>query len=314
MNKLVTVIVPTIGRPQYVKKTIESVLSQDYSHIEVLVSDNFTATPTKLILGEVTDSRIRFITRNHRHEFSEHMNLCIHDALGHYVIIISDDDLIAPDYISSMVRLFSEHQDVSVALGQQKILNDTDLELGEVETNYKTRTLEGLDFCQSHFQGKKFVPIFTLISLFARKEDVLSIGGFQPYSDGSHADNYLFFSLALKGRVGISNALMGYRVYLNSFGLSTSFDNLFKASLSYDKDMSQLVWGIDKLSVFKRLRLHLRIKISILLTLIYRLLRIYKERIGMVSTVINLLKVLVFFLPFNIFYFKKTTNKPTNQD
>ena len=302
MNKLVTVIVPTIGRPNYIKSTIDSILMQDYREIEVLVSDNFPEVSTRLILGKSLDSRIRIIERERRHEFSEHMNLCIHDARGWYVMILSDDDLISPDYVSSMVGLFSESEDVKVGLGRQKVLSEIDVNLNAVERGFESTLLDGVGFTLDHFLGKQHFPICTYLSLFAKKRDVLAAGGFHAYPDGSNADNFLFYSLALKGKVGVSNGLMGYRVYLSSSGLSTPFEKLYLATLEYDKDISRLVWGLVNLSFPNKLHLRLLIKISSSRMMKYRLLTIYKTKIGGLLTAIKLTKVLVNFLPRNIFY------------
>lgn len=302
MNKLVTVIVPTVGRPNYIKSTIDSILMQDYCDIEVLISDNLPELSTRLILGESLDARIRIIERERRHEFSEHMNLCLHDARGWYVMILSDDDLISPNYVSSMVGLFSENEDVRVGLGRQKVLNEVDVNLNADQSGFETTLLDGVKFTLAHFLGKQHFSIYTYLSLFAKKRDVLAAGGFQAYPDGSNADNYLFYSLALKGKVAVSDSLMGYRVYLASSGLSTAFEKLYQATFEYDRDMSELVWGLVNLSFFKRLKLRLQIKISSSRMMISRLRKVYKVNIGVLRTAVKFTKVLVNFLPRNIFY------------
>ena len=123
MNPLVTIIIPTIGRPQYLEKTVRSVLAQDYSEIEILISDNAPEVSSQDILGECVDEKIRFIRRDKRLPFGEHMNMCFHDAQGFFVMILSDDDLLSPTYISNMVRLF-EKEGVTVAVGAQVALGE----------------------------------------------------------------------------------------------------------------------------------------------------------------------------------------------
>lgn len=311
MKKLVTVIVPTIGRPGYIKNTIDSILRQDYGEIEVLISDNFPEISTRTILGEKLDSRIRIVERNRRLEFSEHMNVCIHDVHGHYIMILSDDDLICTSYISSMVSLFSENEDMMVGLGHQKVLNESDVAIGAGEMNEKPMVdlFDGKEFVLNHFQGTQHLPIYTYLSLFGKKADILAAGGFRPYPDGSNADNYLFYTLALKGKVGISHSLMGYRIYLASSGLSTPFEKLYRATWAYDKDISRVVWGLANKSFLKKIHLRLLIKISSARMMQYRLLGIYKAKIGGLSTIIKLARVLVCFLPRNIFCGVGSVNK-----
>lgn len=302
MKKSVTVIVPTIGRPEYIKNTIDSILGQDYGDIEILISDNFPDTPTKLILGELLDSRIKIIERDRRYEFCEHMNLCLSDARGHFVMILSDDDLISPDYISCMVGLLNENSDVMVGLGRQKILSENDGSLGSIECGEESDWIDGIEFTLNHFRGKQNFPVITYLSLFARKDDLLAAGGFREYPDGSNADNYLFYSLAVKGKVGLSSSVLGYRVYLTSFGLSTPFEKLYRATLAYDKDMSNLVWNLTSKPVRQKMNLRLLIKIASVRLMKNRLLRIYKARIGRLATAMQLMRILVCFLPVNMFF------------
>ena len=302
MNDLVSVIVPTIGRPQYLRSTIESVLAQEYDNIEVLISDNSPKISAAIVLDGIIDSRIRIIERDRRYEFSDHMNLCINNAIGYYVMILSDDDLISENYISCMVQLFCKNTEVTVAVGHQKVLNESDINLGDNSATCENRTVDGLEYCLDHFHGKKHFPIYTYLSFFAKKNDICAAGGFKSYPDGSHADNLLFYSLALRGRIGVSNSLMGYRVYLASSGLSTPFDNLFQASLAFDKDMSSLIWGIMRLNLFGKIQLRRLVKISIAHTMVYRLVSIYKPRIGFASFLICICKVIFSFLPRNIFF------------
>lgn len=307
MNKLVTVIVPTIGRPKYIKSAIDSVLKQDYKEIELLISDNYPEISTRLILNGVLDSRIRIIERDRRYESSTHMNLCINDASGFYIMILSDDDLISPNYISSMVSLLSENENenVIVGLGQQKVLNenDTNIECNGNEFNVSTIMLfDGIEFSLNQFQGKQHLPIYTYFSLFSKKSDVVAAGGFQSYPDGSHADNYLFYSLAFQGKVGFSSSLMGYRIYMASSGLSTPFEKLYLATSAYDKDISSLIWRLVNKSFFEKMKLRLLVKISSVRMLVYRLIRLYKAKIGMTNTIINLVKIVIDFLPKNIMF------------
>lgn len=309
MKKLVTVIVPTIGRPKYIKSAVNSVLMQDYEEIEVLISDNYPEISTRTVLGMMHDPRIRFIERDRRYESSEHMNMCINEARGEYVMILSDDDLICPSYVSSMVGLFSENTDVMVCLGQQKVLNENDANLEGGEGEERRYLFDGTAFTLDHFRGKP-MPIYTYFSLFAKKADVLAVGGFRAYPDGSNADNYLFYSLALRGKVGVSSSLMGYRVYMASSGLSTSFEKLYLATVAYDKDMSCLVWGAISMPILIKTQLRLLIKISSVRMMKYRLHKIYRAKIGLGIAALNLAKVIFVFLPRNIFYGVWKDNKP----
>lgn len=302
MNKSVTVVIPTIGRPQYIKSTIESVLNQSYSAIEILISDNAPIVSTRSILGENIDSRIKIIEHNNRISFSEHMNICIKEAQGYYVIILSDDDLISKDYISDMVSLFENNDNVTVGLGHQKILNERDTSLVTTERRcQEVGIFNGEEYMMNHYKGNNIPLIYTFISLFSKKEYILSAGGFRDYLDGSNADNYLFFSLLTKGNLGVSNSVMGYRVYQGSYGLSTPFERLYHATSEYDKDISSLIWDLEKISLLEKIAMRFKSKLSSASMLKYRLLNIYIRRESKFYIFKNLIRVRIMFLLRNIF-------------
>ena len=66
MSKLVTVIIPTIGREQLLKASIKSVLYQTYHNIEILLSDNASPINVGNVIHHLADERIRLVTRTSR--------------------------------------------------------------------------------------------------------------------------------------------------------------------------------------------------------------------------------------------------------
>ena len=65
---LVSVIIPTYNRAEYVKKAVESVLNQTYKNIEIIVVDGSLNDETEKILQPyLIDSRIKYIRQKERH-------------------------------------------------------------------------------------------------------------------------------------------------------------------------------------------------------------------------------------------------------
>jgi len=295
-QKLVTVIVPTIGRPQYIKDAVRSIIEQDYKNIEILISDNAPEVSSQEVLGGCADEKIKFIKREKRLSFSEHMNMCFNDAQGFFVMILSDDDLLSPTYISNMVRLFGE-ESLTVAVGAQVALGEKDDCIESVLNVKENTVVDGFEYIINQLSGNSSFPIFTFLSLFAKKDDIISEGCFKLYSDGAHVDNYLFHSLAMKGKVGFSSECsMGYRIYSSSCGLSMPFKNLLSATSEYDRDMAGLIWKIEGQSFFNRAYLRYLLKKSSALMMIGRLRSIYKMKLGSFSGLKNIMKIILFIL------------------
>ena len=53
---LVTILIPTYNRPQYLKFALESVLNQTYQNLEIVISDNSPNDETESMLQSFSDS------------------------------------------------------------------------------------------------------------------------------------------------------------------------------------------------------------------------------------------------------------------
>lgn len=106
-NPMVTVGIPTYNRAGYLKKAIASVLSQTYSPIEILISDNASNDGTAAFLASIDDSRLRYVTQASNVGMIGNWNACLDLARGEYFLLLSDDDRLAPDALRELMNAFS---------------------------------------------------------------------------------------------------------------------------------------------------------------------------------------------------------------
>lgn len=299
---LVTIIVPTIGRPEYILDTLRSVAAQTYSRLQILVSDNAPQVSTLVLLAQagIADERIEVVERAERLPFSAHMNACIAEARGTYLMILSDDDQITPGYIAEMVDLMTTHPEIAVCLGRQ--IKTTERDRGVISQPVFSEpqlVMDGIEYLKGIFTGALQTSVMTYFSMLARKEDLVRFGGFKNYPDGSHADNFLLFNMALCGRVALASNIMFYRVYRGSSGLRTSFSSLYEATSAYTVDCARLLETVAGGMKDKDRRLLLRsLKSSNTWLLLSRILHVYRHNLSPVAVLGCLLQVVRFlFLP-----------------
>lgn len=240
---LVSLLVPTIGRPRYIVDTVRSILAQTYSNLHILISDNAAVVASAPLLSQagIADPRIEIIERTERLGFSAHMNACIGAARGTFVMILSDDDQITPNYVAEMVEMMADRR-VTVCLGRQARISEHDCGLVQAPAaSDPPCVIDGVEFLKGTISGTIRTKVMTYISMFVRREDLLGMGGFRDYPDGSHADNFIVFSLALRGSIALGTNVMLYRVYLASSGLRTPFQALLDATRAYTLDCSDLI-------------------------------------------------------------------------
>lgn len=98
MSKLVSVIIPTYSRPKFIVRTIDSVLNQTYSPIEIIVvDDNGLGTlcqieTEKILASYINENKIKYIPHEINKNGSAARNTGIKASHGEYVTLMDDDD------------------------------------------------------------------------------------------------------------------------------------------------------------------------------------------------------------------------------
>lgn len=111
---LVSVIIPTYNRAKIVLNTIQSVLNQTYSNLEVIVvSDGFDENARKAIEG-IRDSRIKYYEIEHSGRPAVPRNFGINKAKGEYIALCDDDDMWMPEKLALQIDRINKDEDASL--------------------------------------------------------------------------------------------------------------------------------------------------------------------------------------------------------
>lgn len=108
---LVSVVIPTHGRPETLLDALDSVSAQTYGNIEVVVVDDASPEPVAPLLEE-TDTAADLDLRCRRHNKNRGANAArntgIREADGEFVAFLDDDDVWKPDVVEREVSTFLE--------------------------------------------------------------------------------------------------------------------------------------------------------------------------------------------------------------
>ncbi len=143
MNSLVTLVVPTLNGTHYLRETLLSVLAQDYQDLDILVSDNGSRPETMELAKRLAegDPRVRFRRNEDTVPIHVHFNQCLEAARGEFFIILSDDDLVSPNFVTECVGVAQRHADLNVVLPKSVVIDAN----GEVLRELATSQSEVLD-------------------------------------------------------------------------------------------------------------------------------------------------------------------------
>jgi glycosyltransferase involved in cell wall biosynthesis len=106
MRPVVSIILPTFGRLQYLRPTVASVYRQTLQDWELIVADDGSDSETRAYLRTLeTDSRVTLLWLTHTGSPAIVRNAALRVARGEYVAFLDSDDLWAPEKLSRQVAL-----------------------------------------------------------------------------------------------------------------------------------------------------------------------------------------------------------------
>lgn len=86
------VIIPTRERLSVLRHTLLCVLRQDYAHLKIVVSDNFSSDGTRDWVQQVNDPRILYVNTGKRVSMSDNWEFALGCAPDGWITFVGDDD------------------------------------------------------------------------------------------------------------------------------------------------------------------------------------------------------------------------------
>jgi glycosyltransferase involved in cell wall biosynthesis len=122
MNPVVTVIIPTYNRSKQLCKAIESVLSQTYPSVELLVIDDGSDDDTSLQVAKYKPARY---FRQERQGQAAARSLGLKHAIGSYIASLDSDDQWQPKFLETCIeKLEKDNLDFVFANWMQELEKD----------------------------------------------------------------------------------------------------------------------------------------------------------------------------------------------
>ncbi|WP_050033757.1 glycosyltransferase family 2 protein [Halorubrum halophilum] len=168
---LVSVVLPTYGRPEFLVDAVESVDSQSYGPIEIVVVDDHSPDPIEPRLEDVSvgeNRTLRCIRHEENRGASAARSTGIEASEGEFIAFLDDDDYWLPSKVERQVKAFERAgSDVGVVYTGQQFVVD-----GEV-TSVSRPTLEG-DVTKDILCG---ATMSTFSAIMVRSEVYETVGG-----------------------------------------------------------------------------------------------------------------------------------------
>lgn len=180
----VSAIIPVYNTECFIQEAIESVLSQTYKDIELIIVDDASNDRT----GEIArsfGSRLTCISHSANMGPSAARNTGIKHALGKYIAFLDADDVWMPDKIKEQMELLENNNDIALVYSNGYTVNSSGSQIGRF---FDTIRPKG-GFIFKELLLDNFIVTSSVI---VRKDILNEIGGFnERFSLSEDFDLYL---------------------------------------------------------------------------------------------------------------------------
>ncbi|MBI3280997.1 MAG: glycosyltransferase, partial [Acidobacteria bacterium] len=118
---LVTIVTPSYNQGRFIRATIETVLAQDYPHLEYIIMDGGSTDATPAIAAEYA-SRLSFFSEKDRGQ-SHAINKGFQRAKGEIVAWLNSDDLFLPGSVRRGSHALARHTRAGAAYGEGYLID-----------------------------------------------------------------------------------------------------------------------------------------------------------------------------------------------
>lgn len=256
-SPIVSVIIPAYNASRYLKETIESLLVQSYSNLEIIIINDGSTDDTETVIRPfLTEKRIKYFSQANG-GISKARNKGVVCSQGVYIAFLDADDLALPERIEEQVDFLEKNSDYGVAYSQ-------------FQSFIEGRSRRLFTYRRTGFSGNIFQPLlqYSFIcpsTVMLRRKVFDDVGGFdEQFRDAEDWD--LWRRLAYRGVLFgfIDKPLVLTRLHPQSLSGFANQVRMKKMNLySFEKLFNQMtetervVWQSER--IVARLRMKLAI-------------------------------------------------------
>jgi glycosyltransferase involved in cell wall biosynthesis len=243
MKPVVSIIIPTFNRAEYVGQTVRSVFGQTFAGYEVIVVDDGSTDNTKeVLLSFKGEPNFRYhYQQNSGRSTARNQGFTL--AQGDFILFLDSDDLLFPDALAQLYGT-AQSSGAGMVVGQVQFSNEQMEKLWLLKPGLETPREGGLTY-QSLITGRYFLlPGAVLL----RRECLQRVAGFdrtlEPCED---YDFYLRVALSCE-MTCIKSPVLQYRMHAGN----TDMTEIYEGGLKVARRHLRLLKEADSIPVSVR--------------------------------------------------------------
>ena len=215
----ISIVVPVYNPPAlFLRKAIDSVISQLYTNWELCLADDCSPDPEiKKILTEYThlDNRIKVVFRTENGHISACSNSALEISTGDYILFMDHDDLLSANCLFEVVKHINAHPQNQVIYTDEDKVDDHGV---HSYPHFKP------DWAPDNLLSRNYMGHVIIV----RKDLADYVQGFRLGFEGSQDHDYLLRATELTDHVGhIAKVLYHWRIHQESVAMAGSNAKLY---------------------------------------------------------------------------------------
>lgn len=240
MKPLVTCILFAYNQEKYIEEAVKSILNQDYSNLEIILSDDCSPDKTyrkicNIVENQSTNHKVSINQNQKNLGLTAHFNKLVEQANGDIIVVAAGDDISLNDRVTKTVELFSKYPTVSFVSFNDIVIDDK----GTERAKGQRVTYEGTKlFNLEDFINKESIP-FSGASRAFRKEVYNTFGALNEECPTEDTP-YIIRGLMLGSTAISSDIAIKYRKHQNNLSNPDSIAKMSIDAISqqYLKDIN----------------------------------------------------------------------------
>mgnify|MGYP006137657507 CR=1 FL=1 len=171
--KLVSIIIPTKNREKFIKKTIDSVLSQSYKAIEILIVDDGSTDNTKELVLSIKSALPIYFFQNDKSGAPSARNFGIKKSKGEFIQFLDSDDILQKDKIFNQVKVLTYRKEIDLTYSKAQFFNEN----GDPTNEFWGQPLKGNYLDYFNFSFQTMCPLYrkSALNKFGHWDEELTI-------------------------------------------------------------------------------------------------------------------------------------------
>lgn len=243
-SPLVSIVLPAFNHESYVRKTLDSMIEQDYPNTEILIiNDGSTDSTGKVISTWIEDlpdpSRVRYVDRENR-GVTATANELLAMARGEYIAGASSDDFLLPHSVKVRVEYLQRHPSKLAVFGDYLVVDENDEVLHESGIQSLHHS-DKADFETDEGMRRSFLQRFSVagpVLMFDRRI-FREVGMFD---ESLHIEDWdMYLRMSARNLLGFVDApLAAYRLHSANIS-ATYFDGSLARQIEHHRYMKRVL-------------------------------------------------------------------------